>query len=110
VSVTGVILLSAVNNIASLGNDVQDDSVTTSAPSDHSVSTLTDVPATHRVSMQRWLVEQRLGTSLKEWVTARQGEGKSWRAIADEMSATLGLPEHVTPVRHQTLQKWMRER
>jgi hypothetical protein len=33
----------------------------------------------------------------------------SWDAIAQEMTAALEIPDDVTPIQRQTLQKWFKE-
>jgi hypothetical protein len=53
-------------------------------------------------------VEQRLGTPITEWVGQRRTGGRSWEAIAEEMTAALGLPDYVPPISRQLLQKWCR--
>jgi len=71
------------------------------------ISTLPDMPASHHpMSRDRWLVEQRLGTPITEWVQARRDRRKPWDAIAAEMTAELGLPDYVAPISRQLLQKW----
>jgi len=62
------------------------------------------------MSMQRWLVEQRLGKTASEWVRARfEAKGRNWEAAAAEMSTELGLPNDVPQVSRQLLQKWCPE-
>lgn len=74
------------------------------------ISTLRDMPASHRpMSRDRWLVEQRLGMTVPEWVKVRRDQERSWDSIAAEMSALLGLPDYVAPISRQLLQKWCRE-
>lgn len=71
------------------------------------ISTVPDMPASHRpMSRDRWLVEQRLGASVVEWVKARRDRGRPWDAIAAEMTDKLGLPDYVAPISRQLLQKW----
>jgi hypothetical protein len=71
------------------------------------ISTLPDVPASHHpMSRDRWLVEQRLGTPIAEWVKVRRDRGRPWEAIAAEMTDVLGLPDYVAPISRQLLQKW----
>src|SRR5690349_1808914 len=71
------------------------------------ISTVPDMPASrHPMSRDRWLVEQRLGTPITEWVQARRDRGRPWEAIAAEMTDVLGLPDYVAPISRQLLQKW----
>ena len=71
------------------------------------ISTVPDMPASHYpMSRDRWLVEQRLGASIVEWVKVRRDRGRPWEAIAAEMTDALGLPDYVAPISRQLLQKW----
>ncbi len=73
------------------------------------IATLSGVPAALQKSLMRWLLGRGLGQDLETWVRSRREAGKSWDTIAAEMTATLGIPKDVTPVRRQTLQKWFPE-
>ena len=67
-------------------------------------------PAPLKKSLLRWLLGHGLGEDdLETWVNARRKAGKSWDTIAEEMTAALGIPGDVTPIRRQTLQKWFKE-
>lgn len=73
------------------------------------IATLSGVPAALKKSLMRWLLSRGLGQDLETWVRERRAVGTSWDKIAEEMTATLGIPKDVTPVRRQTLQKWFPE-
>jgi hypothetical protein len=75
------------------------------------ISTVRYVPAARARGLQRYLMERELGSDICTWVRARRGEGKTWDAIAEEMSAALRLPpkDKVTQVTRQLLQKWCAE-
>ncbi|HEX7992697.1 MAG TPA: hypothetical protein VF506_02185 [Streptosporangiaceae bacterium] len=71
------------------------------------ISTLPDMPASrYPMSRDRWLVEQRLGEPIVEWVKIRRERHRPWDAIAAEMTDVLGLPDYVAPISRQLLQKW----
>ena len=73
------------------------------------IATLSSVPRALQKSLLRWLLSRGLGEDLETWVRQRREAGKSWDTIADEMTASLGIPGDVTPIRRQTLQKWFKE-
>lgn len=73
------------------------------------IATLSGVPASLKKSLMRWLLGHGLGQDLDTWVGERRKAGKSWDAIAAEMTDQLGIPKDVTPIRRQTLQKWYPE-
>ena len=73
------------------------------------IATLGDVPGPLKKSLLRWLLGHGLGEDLETWVRKRRQAGKSWDAIAEEMTAALEIPGDVTPIRRQTLQKWFKE-
>jgi hypothetical protein len=73
------------------------------------IATLSGVPAPLKQSLMRWLLSRCLGEDLETWVRTRRKAGKSWDTIAAEMTAALHIPEDVTPIRRQTLQKWFPE-
>jgi len=83
--------------------------VNVASTSEAVIDTLSDVPAPLKKSLLRWLLGHGLGEDLETWVGARRKAGKSWDAIAEEMTAALGIPGDVTPIRRQTLQKWFKE-
>jgi hypothetical protein len=73
------------------------------------IATLSGVPAPLKQSLMRWLLRRCLGEDLETWVRTRRKAGKSWDAIAQEMTAALEIPDDVTPIQRQTLQKWFKE-
>lgn len=73
------------------------------------IATLSGVPRPLKKSLFRWLLGHGLDEDLETWVRKRREAGKSWDAIAEEMTAALGIPKDVTPIQRQTLQKWFKE-
>lgn len=80
----------------------------TSGSSEVQVSTLPVVPAAHRMSIMRFLIERELGQDVQGWMHERRSKGKTWDEIAREMSAALRLPADMTQISRQLLQKWYR--
>lgn len=73
---------------------------------DHPPATLRPVPPPRRAGGgYRFLVELHLGQDVCEWVQARRTAGKAEKAIAEEMSRTLGFPADIE-ISRKLLENW----
>lgn len=53
-------------------------------------------------------IRTRYDMALEKWVRLRLGEGKSWRAIADELERAVGWGQK--PITHSGLHRWWMNR